>query len=216
MKPKTALIIGATGATGSELVKQLLENESYGSVHIFVRRAVEISHPKLQVHIVDFNQLDSWKDKLQGDVLFSALGTTRRAAGSKDVQYQIDYTYQHDVAEAASQNGVSTLLLVSSTGSNAKSPFFYPKTKGKLEEAVSKMDFKQVHIFQPPILDRGAFARKNEKTGIKIINFLNKLCILRSQKPLPVDFLAEQMIKVAEQTSPQKVHSYNPKEIWGV
>ena len=215
MNTKTALIIGATGATGTVLVKQLLDHESYTSVHVFARRELELTHPKLKVHVVDFDAIDTWKDKLQGDVLFSALGTTRKTAGSKEVQYQIDYTYQHDVAKAASQNGVSTLLLVSSTGSNAKSPFFYPKTKGQLEEAVSKMDFKQVHIFQPPILDRGAFSRKNEKTGIKIINLLNKLCILRSQKPMPVAFLAEQMIKVAEQDAGQKVYRYSPKRIWG-
>ena len=96
---------------------------------------------------MDFEQLDSWKEKLKGDVLFSAMGTTLKTAGSKDAQYQIDYNYQHDVAQAASENGVASLLLVSSVGSSSKSPFFYPKIKGQLEDAVSQMNFKQVHIF---------------------------------------------------------------------
>jgi len=214
MNSKTALIIGATGATGSALVKQLLNNDSFGAVHVFARRSGDLEHDKLQWHVVDFEQLDSWKEKLKGDVLFSAMGTTLKTAGSKDAQYQIDYNYQHDVAQSASENGVTSLLLVSSVGSSSKSPFFYPKIKGQLEDAVSQMDFKQVHIFQAPMLDRGSFLRSNEKSGIKVLNLVNKLGVLRSQMPMPVDFLAEQMIKLAGQTSPQKVHTYNPKGIW--
>ena len=106
MNSKTALIIGATGATGSALVKQLLNNDSYGAVHVFARRSGDLEHDKLQWHVVDFDAIDTWKEKLKGDVLFSAMGTTLKTAGSKDAQYQIDYNYQHDVAQAASENGV--------------------------------------------------------------------------------------------------------------
>ena len=214
MNSKTALIIGATGATGSALVKQLLNNDSYGVVHVFARRQGDLEHDKLQWHVVDFEQLDSWKEKLKGDVLFSAMGTTLKTAGSKDAQYQIDYNYQHDVAQAASENGLASLLLVSSVGSSSKSPFFYPKIKGQLEDAVSQMNFKQVHIFQAPMLDRGAFLRNNEKSGIKVLNLVNKLGVLRSQMPMPVDFLAKQMIRTSNRESDAKVKKYNPKQIW--
>jgi len=214
MNSKTALIIGATGATGSALVKQLLNNDSFGAVHVFARRSGDLEHDKLQWHVVDFEQLDSWKEKLKGDVLFSAMGTTLKTAGSKDAQYQIDYNYQHDVAQSASENGVTSLLLVSSVGSSSKSPFFYPKIKGQLEDAVSQMDFKQVHIFQAPMLDRGSFLRSNEKSGIKVLNLVNKLGVLRSQMPMPVDFLAKQMIRVSNRDCDAKVKKYNPKQIW--
>ena len=211
---KKALVIGATGATGTALVAQLLDNERYGEVHIFVRRKVELKDPKLQVHVVDFNAIDDWKEKLKGDELYSAMGTTLKTAGSKEVQYKIDYTYQFEVAKAAAENEVSTLLLVSSTGSSSKSPFFYPKIKGQLEDAVSQLNFRQVHIFQPPMLDRGSFLRSNEKLGIKFLNMLNKLGMLRSQMPMPVDFLAKQMIRVANRESDSKVKKYNPKQTW--
>ena len=214
MNSKTALIIGATGATGSALVKQLLNNDSYGAVHVFARRQGDLEHDKLQWHVVDFEQLDTWKEKLKGDVLFSAMGTTLKTAGSKDAQYQIDYNYQHDVSKAASENEVASLLLVSSVGSSSKSPFFYPKIKGQLEDAVSQMDFKQVHIFQAPMLNRGSFLRSNEKSGIKVLNLVNKLGVLRSQMPMPVDFLAKQMIRVSNRESDAKVKKYNPKQIW--
>ena len=214
MNSKTALIIGATGATGSALVKQLLNNDSYRCSSCFCTTPGDLEHDKLQWHVVDFEQLDSWKEKLKGDVLFSAMGTTLKTAGSKDAQYQIDYNYQHDVAQAASENGVASLLLVSSVGSSSKSPFFYPKIKGQLEDAVSQMNFKQVHIFQPPMLDRGSFLRSNEKSGIKVLNLVNKLGVLRSQMPMPVDFLAKQMIRVSNRESDAKVKKYNPKQIW--
>lgn len=211
---KRALVIGATGATGTALLAQLLENEKYGEVHIFVRRKVELNNSKLQVHVVNFDAIDDWKEKLKGDELYSAIGTTLKTAGSKEAQYKIDYTYQFEVAKAASENEVPTLLLVSSTGSSSKSPFFYPKIKGKLEDAVSQLNFKQVHIFQPPMLDRGSFLRSNEKSGIKFLNMVNKLGILRSQMPMPVDFLAKQMIRVSNLESDAKVKKYNPKQIW--
>ena len=83
MITKTALVIGATGATGSSLVKQLIENENYGYVHVFARKEASLSHPKLKWHVVDFNALDTWKSNLKGDVLFSAMGTTLKLAGSK-------------------------------------------------------------------------------------------------------------------------------------
>lgn len=211
---KKALVIGATGATGTALVTQLLDNEKYGEVHIFVRRKVDLKNSKLQVHVVDFDDIDNWKEKLNGDELYSALGTTLKTAGSKEAQYKIDYTYQFEVAKTSAENQVPTLLLVSSTGSSSKSPFFYPRIKGKLEDAVSKLNFKQVHIFQPPMLDRGSFLRSNEKSGIKFLNMVNKLGILRSQMPMPVDFLAKQMIRVANRDSDTKVKKYNPKQIW--
>tara|TARA_Y100001933_G_C18778715_1_gene471469 strand:+ start:32 stop:682 length:651 start_codon:yes stop_codon:yes gene_type:complete len=216
MNSKTALIIGATGATGSALVSQLIKDDAYAEIHVFVRNKPNLEHPKLKVHVVDFNNTDVWKDKIKGDVLFSAMGTTLKTAGSKEAQYKIDYTYQHEVAKAAAQNGVAKLMLVSSVGSKSTSLFFYPKIKGQLEDAVAELSFKEVHVFQPPMLERGVFLRSNEKFGIKLLNFLNKFGVLKSQRPMPVDFLATQMIKVTAQNNSQKVNKYSPKTIWNI
>ena len=144
---KKALIIGATGATGTALTKELLLDDTYSEVHIFVRTPPETTHPKLKIHQVDFDNIDSWEEKLTGDVLFSAMGTTLKIAGSKEAQYKIDVTYQHQAAKAASKNKVPTLLLVSSIGANHKSFIFYPKIKGLLEEMVKKLPFKNRYIF---------------------------------------------------------------------
>jgi len=107
-----AIILGATGATGRDLLKQLLEDSSFTSVTIFVRRNPGITHPKLITHVIDFGDMHGWSHLVQGDVLFSMLGTTRAAAGGKQ-QWVIDYDYQYEVAKAARANGVTTMALMS-------------------------------------------------------------------------------------------------------
>jgi hypothetical protein len=206
MKKLDALVIGATGATGQEIVSQLLENDSFNSVSIFVRKDPNITHSELKTYAIDFSKLEEYKELIKGDVLFSCLGTTLRDAGSKEKQYLVDYTYQYEFAKIASDNGVPLYSLISSTGANENSPFFYPKIKGKLEEAVKKLPFKTIQIFQPPTLIRQKnLIRLGEKIGIKIFSFLNYFGILKSQKPLTVSNLAKVMIEQLKTKQKEKV-----------
>ena len=215
MKKLKALVIGATGATGRELVNSLINDEDFDQVSIFVRKAPELEHEKLKIHTIDFNEIKKHKDLIKGDILFSALGTTKKEAGGKQRQYIIDYTYQYEFAKIAAENGVDQLSLVSSIGANPKSFMFYPKMKGELESDVKKLKFKKIDIFQPPILIRQPeIIRKGEKTAISIIQKLNKLGILKSQQPLMVSNLAERMVKTAKTTSKEKVNTYLPKELF--
>ena len=215
MKKLKALVIGATGATGRELVNSLINDEDFDQVSIFVRKAPELEHEKLKIHTIDFNEIKRHKDLIKGDILFSALGTTKKEAGGKQRQYIIDYTYQYEFAKIAAENGVDQLSLVSSIGANPKSFMFYPKMKGELESDVKKLKFKKIDIFQPPILIRQPeIIRKGEKTAISIIQKLNKLGILKSQQPLMVSNLAERMVKTAKTNSKEKVNTYLPKELF--
>jgi len=215
MKKLKALVIGATGATGRELVNLLINNEDFDQVSIFVRKAPKLEHEKLKIHTIDFNEIKSHKDLIKGNILFSALGTTKKEAGGKQRQYIIDYTYQYEFAKIAAENGVDQLSLVSSIGANPKSFMFYPKMKGELESDVKKLNFKKIDIFQVPILIRQPeIIRKGEKTAISIIQKLNKLGILKSQQPLMVSNLAERMVKTAKTTSKEKVNTYLPKELF--
>ena len=210
-----ALVIGATGATGRELVNTLINDEDFNQVSIFVRKAPDLEHEKLKIHIIDFNEIIKHKELIKGDILFSALGTTKKEAGGKQRQYIIDYTYQYEFAKIAAENGVDQLSLVSSIGANPKSFMFYPKMKGELESDVKKLKFKKIDIFQPPILIRQPeVIRKVEKKAISIIQKLNKLGILKSQQPLMVSNLAERMVKTAKTNSKEKVNTYLPKEIF--
>jgi len=208
-----ALVLGATGATGRDLVMQLLTHPAFGEVSIFVRKKPDLEHHKLKVHEIDFSKLNSYKNLVVGDVLFSALGTTLKVAGSKANQYEVDYTYQYEFAKMASENGVNHYALVSSTGANKDSCFFYLKTKGALEEEIKKLSFTAIQIFQPPTLIRQAdLLRPAEKRGIRMLNTLNRFGILRSQKPLSVSVLAKKMID-GTQHNTQDITIYQPKDI---
>ena len=179
MKKKHALVIGATGASGQEIVNFLLKDPNYDSVNIFVRRKVDSSDVKLNVNVIDFSQLHLYKDLIKGDILFSALGTTLKDAGSKDKQFLVDYTYQYEFAKIASENGVDTLSLISSIGANKKSNFFYPKIKGKLEESVKLLSFKKIQIYQPPsLISQVELMRFGEKVSVKLFQWLNEYWLI--------------------------------------
>ena len=208
MQKLKAIVIGATGATGKELVKKLLEDTDFSTVSIFVRKDPNITHSKLKTYVIDFSKVEDYRELIKGDVLFSCLGTTLRTAGSKEKQYLVDYTYQYEFAKMASDNGVPVYSLVSSTGANEASPFFYPKIKGELEEAIKKLPFKTIQIFQPPTLIRQKnLMRTGEKIGIKIFGFLNSFGILKSQKPLPVSSLAKVMVDHLKMKQKEKVNT---------
>ncbi|MCI3936035.1 NAD(P)H-binding protein [Chryseobacterium aahli] len=189
-----ALVIGATGATGRDLVKQLLNDNDFEQVDVFVRKPLTIQNEKLKTHIVDFEKPEDWKDSVKGDVAFSCLGTTLKDAGSKEAQRKVDYDYQFQFAKAAKDNNVEDYILVSAYGANPQSKIFYSKMKGELEDAVRKLHFNKITIFKPGMLERKDSERSGEVLGSRIIKFANKLGLFESQKPLPTDVLAKAMI----------------------
>lgn len=189
-----ALVIGATGATGKDLVQQLLQDKDFEEVNVFVRKPLNIQNEKLKTHIIDFEKPEDWKDSVKGDVAFSCLGTTLKDAGSKEAQRKVDYDYQFQFAKAAKDNNVEDYILVSAYGANPQSKIFYSKMKGELEDAVRKLHFNKITIFKPGMLERKDSERSGEVLGSRIIKFANKLGLFESQKPLPTDVLAKAMI----------------------
>ena len=207
-----ALVIGATGAVGKDLVEQLLKDDTFDRVDIFVRREVKIPSAKLVSHIVDFDHIETWASLLSGDVLFSCLGTTIKAAGSQDAQWKVDYTYQLEAAKAARAGGVRKLVLVSSVGANAESKIFYARMKGQLDEDVAKLGFPGCFILRPPSLIRKGSDRFGEKAGVAILKGLNAIGLLRSWKPMPTEEVAAAMIRLAESES-QGLHIFESQDI---
>ena len=193
-----ALVLGATGAIGKDLVGLLLKDPAFERVDIFVRREVNIPSAKLVVHVVDFDHPEQWADKLSGDVLFSTLGTTIRAAGSQEAQWKVDYTYQYNAAKAARENGVPTYVLVSSVGANAKSGVFYTRMKGALDNAVQELGFPGCFILRPPSLIRKGSDRFGEKAGIVALRAFNAIGLMRAWKPMPTEAVASAMLRLAK------------------
>lgn len=207
-----ALIIGATGATGSQLLEILLKDQSFDQVDIFVRRPPNINHDKLNVHVIDFSKPDEWRNLVQGDVLFSCLGTTLKTAGSKENQWTIDYDYQYSFAQMAKFNQIKNYVLVSSGYASTNSIFFYSKMKGKLEEDVKNLHFDKCIIFRPPLLLRGEKARKSEQLANRVISFFNNMGLMKSNKPLLTHKLAKAMVK-SIQVLENKIHTIEGQNI---
>lgn len=210
-----ALIIGATGATGKDLVTLLLNDNAYTEVHCFVRKPMSISHPKLHAHVVNFDTPETWAELLHGDIAFSCLGTTLSQAGSKEAQWRVDYDYQWQFAERCRKNSVPAFVLVSSVGADAKSSMFYNKMKGKLEDTVKTLNFPKLLIFQPSLLVREHSDRMGENISMKVINFLNKIGLFKPYKPMPTLVLAEKMIKATKDTE-QGTHTFTLNKIFEI
>lgn len=190
-----AVIIGATGAVGHDLLEQLLASEQYERVDAFVRRPLSLQHEKLCVHVIDFEKPEMWRKDVQGDVLFSCLGTTLKQAGGQKPQWRVDHDYQLEFARAAAENGVGEYALVSSMGANARSMNFYMRMKGTLEDAVKALPFRHITIVQPPSLIRKNSDRWAETASVRILQALNKIGILRSVAPMPTEEVAACMLR---------------------
>lgn len=215
---KTALIIGATGLVGSHIVKRLLDDERYKTVKVFVRKRSGFPHPKLEEHIVNFEQIELWKNNIRGDELFSTMGTTIKTAGSKAAQYKVDFIYQYNFAKAAEVNGIESYLLVSSAGANVNSRNFYLRMKGELDEKVSELSFKQIYIFRPSILAGERHERRiGEKIGIPVVKFIaNLIPPLRKYRPIPAEIVAKSMVKAANSRNQSKSTIYELDQIFQI
>ena len=216
-----AIIIGATGATGKSLLPLLAAHSEMERIDCFGRRHPDFSHQKLNSHQIDFTQPNIWHEEVQGDVLFACLGTTLKAAGSKEAQWAIDYEANLEFAKAARENGVHTLVLVSASGANAASRLFYQRMKGELEQALIALNFPCLIIFRPPLLIRPNSDRLGEKVAERIFRVLNRIGMLKNQRPLAVEKLAQAMLKAVllsshEQASYSKNHMqvYEPQGIF--
>lgn len=196
---KTALLLGATGLVGGHLLQQLLESPHYAHVVAFVRRPLEVQHPKLRQEILDFDNPDA--AKIKGDDLFCALGTTLRKAGSKEAQYRIDCTYPFEIGKIARQNGARQYLLVSSVGADAASSNFYLKTKGELEEKIRGLGYENFVSARPSFLlgERSEF-RLGEKIGIVLAKVFAPL-IPRRYRGIEAEKVARALIRLANDGS---------------
>jgi len=208
-----AVLIGATGLVGSELLRRILVDERFSSVVVLGRRSTGVTHAKLREHVIDFDAPSSWSDRVKGDVLFSALGTTIRAAGTPAAQYKVDHTYQVRTAEAARRNGVGTYVLVSSGGASPRSRIFYSRMKGELERDVEALRFPRTRILRPGLLDgERREVRAGERWALRLLRPLAPV-LPASARPIPVAFVARAALEVAFAPGPGTVR-YEARDLF--
>ncbi|KAA2240166.1 NAD(P)H-binding protein [Chitinophaga agrisoli] len=150
--PRTAVVIGATGLTGSNLVNLLLHNNAFDQVKVLLRKPTLKPRAGLESIIVDFEDENNLAAVLHGDVLFCCIGTTRRKAGSQEQFRQVDFNIPVRCATLAKRQGFGQFLLMSSVGANVHSRFFYLRTKGETEQAIIRLGFNSLHILRPSAL----------------------------------------------------------------
>jgi len=206
---RVALVVGATGLVGRELVRQLLLDDSYDVVRTFVRRPGGVSHPKLDERVVDFSDVPSLAPLLEGEVLFSALGTTVAAAGSQAEQFRVDHDLNLALAQAAAGRGVPAYVLLSAAGAWARSPFFYPRMKGLLDRAALRLPFESIRILRPGLLDgrqspggSRSEARAGEEWALRLLGWLPAWPSLASLRPVSVTIVARAMRVLGADWSP--------------
>ena len=188
-----AVLIGATGAVGKDLLQALLEDARYTEVVAFARRALGVQHEKLREHTIDFDAPATWQELVKGDILFSTLGTSLKQAGSKEAQRHIDYDYQLAFAKAARANGVKSLVLLSSIGANSKSSIFYLRLKGELDDAVQCLGFDSLSIVRPPSLIRAKSKRFGETASVKFLQAANAIGLAKRLAPMETAVVARSM-----------------------
>ena len=157
--PKTAILIGATGLTGSFLLNDLLEDNDYAKIIILGRKTTGITHPKLEEHIIDLFKLKNYKHLIQGDVAFCCIGTTKSKTPDQQIYTKIDCGIPSDLATICNENKVGCFLVISSIGAKANSNSFYLKTKGMMEHLVLSSGIENIYVLRPSII----IGNRNEK-----------------------------------------------------
>lgn len=190
-----ALIIGATGATGRDLVSVLLQDPVYTEIVAFVRRPRGQIHPKYSEIITNFEELETVSDSISGDVWFSCLGTTLKAAGSQVKQWRIDFDIPAKFGAIARRNGVPKAVLISAYGASATSRVFYSRLKGTLDDTILKLGFDLCLILRPGFLLRTDTDRVGERIIARALKFTNRLGMFRKFRPMPTLSLAEKLAK---------------------
>lgn len=199
MKRK-ALVVGATGATGKQLVNQLIDNESYEAINILHYREIDdFTQKKIAVHTMPFDSLMDFGSKSIDDV-FCCIGTTIKKAGSKEEFSKVDKDYVIDLGKWAKIAGASSFHVISYLGADKESSIFYNRVKGEMEAALIELNLNSLYIYHPPLLiaERDDF-RLGERVGAVLFTLFKPLMLgsMRKHRPLNVKKLAASMISHA-------------------
>ncbi|MFO7573539.1 MAG: NAD(P)H-binding protein [Bacteroidales bacterium] len=204
MKRKTAVVFGATGLVGSELVRELESDERYSAVKVLVRRDVEFDGEKTEVLKVNVSDVNSYATDIKGDELFICLGTTIKKAGSVSAMEAADRDLPAEIAIAAINNGVEAVAVVSSIGADPGSRNYYLRIKGEMEERIAGAGFKRTVIVRPSILfgkrKEYRFGEEMGKAIMKVFRFL-LMGRLRKYRGIEARDVARAMIRLINDRS---------------
>lgn len=192
---RTAIVIGATGVVGREVVKELSAQDEVSEIITLTRREYDFESPKVINYVINFDELENYADLIQGEYLFSCLGTTKSLAGSIEAQKKVDLDFQFEIASLAQKNGTHHYHLVSSPGADKTSGNAYLQMKGELEDKIKTLDFASRSFYRPSLLvgDRPDF-RLGEKVGIVAASVLPYVPGLKKYRAIKGHDVAKKMV----------------------
>ncbi len=191
---KTAIILGASGLTGSYLLNELLKDDEYESVKIFVRKKLDISNKKLTQIVCDLFKLSKHKDEFFADEVFCCIGTTKAKTPDKKLYKMIDFGIPISVAKLCEENSISTLSVISAINANKNSRFFYSRVKGEMEEEILKYNIKNIFLYRPSLIyGKRKDVRLGEKFGILMLKIIDT-CLKSKYRPISGEDLAKVML----------------------
>ena len=109
---KTSLVFGSSGLIGGHLLSQLIENDDYNKIKIFVRSEPEINDQKVEIIKTDFNNLENHKEDIKGDDCFFCIGTTKQNSPDKSEYRRIELEVPKQIAQIAKSNSVNSFVFV--------------------------------------------------------------------------------------------------------
>lgn len=205
---KTAIIVGATGLTGSILLQKLIENDRYESIKLFSRSKIEDLPNKVTQFIGDLLKLEQFKADFTADEVFCCIGTTAKKTPDKNLYKQIDYGIPVAAAKLSKENNIPTFLVISAMGANKKSTVFYNRTKGEMEDNILQQQIKNTTILRPSLIGgKRNEDRLLEKIGLVVFKIIQPLFLgkLKKYRIINAESIAEAMIILAHNTNNTEV-----------
>lgn len=215
-RPRTVLLVGATGLVGGFALRRLLAEGTWGSVVVLARRASGTAHPKLTEHVLDLGEVEQRRELARCDDLLIALGTTIKAAGSQAAFERVDHDLVLTVARAARAQGATRCELVSSVGADAGSFNFYLRTKGRTEDDVDALGWGSMTILRPSVLvGERKEQRAGEAIGMALGSALSGLMVgpTRKYRPIDADVVAAAAVAALRRGEPGRRVCQHPELI---
>lgn len=210
MAGRRALVAGATGLTGSRLLTLLLADPGYASVHALTRRPLAPMRPpadptaaaKLVEHQVDLAAPGPAADLPAVDDVYLCLGTTIRAAGSREAFRRVDFDATIALARLARRHGASRCAAISALGADASSPGFYLRVKGETERALATLGYPSLTVLRPSLIDGERTERRpGERLALALARPVSAWLPAR-WRPVPADAIARCMLAAVRRGEP--------------
>ena len=212
------LLAGATGLVGRLTLRALLDDDGFaGMIFAPVRRELELHDPRLLAVRTEFGTagaeagiVDAIEAHLpkRVDAFVSCLGTTLRAAGSREAFIAVDRDLVLRLAQLAFDQGAQHAVLMSSVGASRQSGNFYLRVKGEVEDAMARIGFTRLDIIQPGLLIGAREQRRPaEALAQSLVPLANRALLgkLSRFRSIDADRVARAIVALLEQSSAGEV-----------